>query len=95
MARCNLICARFGVSSTVISTCRSSLRCSQFGLPRFASSYVTFTRIIKSKQALEMVCGLARIAAHAGDKCTRRRQSANQGDEVEKETKVEKVNKAK
>uniref|UniRef100_A0A182NUP4 Uncharacterized protein n=1 Tax=Anopheles dirus TaxID=7168 RepID=A0A182NUP4_9DIPT len=38
-ARFSLIVARFSVSSTVISTCRSSDRCSQFGLPRFASSF--------------------------------------------------------
>ncbi|EAT40980.1 AAEL007338-PA [Aedes aegypti] len=38
-ARLILIDARFSVSSTVISTCRSSDRCSQFGLPRLASSF--------------------------------------------------------
>lgn len=30
--------ARFSVSSTVNKTCNSSVRCSQFGLPRFNSS---------------------------------------------------------
>uniref|UniRef100_A0A2M4CU71 Uncharacterized protein n=1 Tax=Anopheles darlingi TaxID=43151 RepID=A0A2M4CU71_ANODA len=38
-ARFSLIEARFSVSSTVISTCRSSDKCSQFGLPRLASSF--------------------------------------------------------
>lgn len=39
-ARCSLTRARFSVSSTVIKTWRSSAKCSQFGFPRFASSYV-------------------------------------------------------
>ncbi len=34
-----LIAARFGVSSHWMSTCSSSFRCSQFGFPRFISSY--------------------------------------------------------
>lgn len=34
----SLISALFWASSTVISTCKSSLRCSQLGLPRFCSS---------------------------------------------------------
>lgn len=38
MARWSLILARLCVSSTVIRTCRSSLRCSQLGFPRFISS---------------------------------------------------------
>lgn len=37
-ARSNFMCARFSVSSTVIKTCKSSDKCSQFGLPRLASS---------------------------------------------------------
>lgn len=36
-----LISARVCVSSTVISTCRSSFRCSQFGFPLFCSSWET------------------------------------------------------
>ena len=39
MALCIFICALLSVSSTVIKTCNSSFRCSQFGLPRFCSSY--------------------------------------------------------
>lgn len=38
MARWSLILARLCVSSTVIRTWRSSLRCSQLGFPRFISS---------------------------------------------------------
>src|SRR2546428_613411 len=34
----HLMAARSAVSSTVISTCSSSLRCSQLALPRFCSS---------------------------------------------------------
>lgn len=34
-----LISARACVSSTVMRTCRSSFRCSQFGFPRFCSSW--------------------------------------------------------
>lgn len=39
MARWSLILARLCVSSTVIRTWRSSLRCSQLGFPRFISSW--------------------------------------------------------
>ena len=39
MARFILTMARLSVSSTVISTWSSSLRCSQFGLPLLLSSY--------------------------------------------------------
>ena len=38
VARWSLTRARFSVSSTVMRTCSSSLRCSQLGLPRFCSS---------------------------------------------------------
>lgn len=41
MARWSLILARLCVSSTVIRTWRSSLRCSQLGFPRFISSWNT------------------------------------------------------
>lgn len=37
-ALASFILALFSESSTVISTCKSSDKCSQFGLPRFASS---------------------------------------------------------
>lgn len=48
MARWSLILARLCVSSTVIRTWRSSLRCSQLGLPRFISSWST-QRLEKKK----------------------------------------------
>ncbi|CAD6234747.1 GSCOCG00002082001-RA-CDS, partial [Cotesia congregata] len=38
-ARASLSVARFSVSSTVSNTCSSSVKCSQFGLPRFCSSF--------------------------------------------------------
>lgn len=38
-ARCSLTLALFSVSSTVIKTWSSSLRCSQFGFPLFSSSW--------------------------------------------------------
>lgn len=47
-ARASFRVARFSVSSTVSSTWSSSVRCSQFGLPRFCSSWINknvFTRI--------------------------------------------------
>ncbi|KAH9511799.1 hypothetical protein DERF_010226 [Dermatophagoides farinae] len=40
IARSILAMARFSVSSTVINTCNLSFKCSQFGLPRFCSSYL-------------------------------------------------------
>ena len=42
-ARASFSLALFSVSSTEINTCRSSFKCSQFGLPRFCSSYITTT----------------------------------------------------
>lgn len=42
-ARASFNVARFSVSSTVSSTCNSSVRCSQFGLPRFCSSCLSNT----------------------------------------------------
>lgn len=47
-ARCIFMVALFSVSSTVIRTCSSSFRCSQFGFPRFSSSCnQTSTSIIR------------------------------------------------
>lgn len=47
MARWSLILARLCVSSTVIRTWRSSLRCSQLGFPRFISSWETKTGLFE------------------------------------------------
>lgn len=47
MARWSLILARLCVSSTVIRTWRSSLRCSQLGFPRFISSWRTKTGLFQ------------------------------------------------
>lgn len=54
MARCSLILARLCVSSTVIRTWRSSLRCSQLGLPRFISSW---NAVMKCTEALTTETG--------------------------------------
>ena len=51
-ARSSFSFARFSESSTVISTCSSSFRCSQFGFPRFCSSWKT--NLVSQTQSQEL-----------------------------------------
>ena len=52
-ARSSFSFARFSESSTVISTCSSSLRCSQFGFPLFCSSWKTKLVSFTQSQGLQ------------------------------------------
>lgn len=56
MARWSLILARLCVSSTVIRTWRSSLRCSQLGFPRFISSWKTKTGLFEMQDTGWFCC---------------------------------------
>lgn len=68
-ARCSLTLALFSVSSTVIKTWSSSLRCSQFGFPLFSSSWhhnhITdkSTSLQYRENTILTIIGLAKIKA--------------------------------
>lgn len=65
-----LISARACVSSTVMRTCRSSFRCSQFGLPRFCSSWNQWKKWVMWRHTSGLRCsriGARRSRTRIGD----------------------------